>query len=787
MMNTEALKPRSARLLKILLESDKPIPVDALARQFSVSPRTIRYDLVSARRWVQSRGMNLVVQPRVGIKLTGNPDQVLRDLSEAQKPSYQAPLLVNDRRKAILLILLQAQQPVSLTALADSLFVSRSTVKSDVAILKRELAEQGVFIKHRPGVGHYVEGDEAVIRRLMVDLYFEKTRNGLEMVVWADLIPDSRLLPQNQLDAVWQLAGSFRIETRLCLDPTTFGRFVAMLAVSIRRALLGYKVEMPGDRTAKIVDTKEYSAVARLGERIRETIGVELSPGDIALVTAFLMEMGETFEVDVAPSEDRAMAARFSKRFIEELEKRLAVDLSGDAELQAGIRAHILRVVRLLRLGIATPNPLLPDIKRQYPEAFEACLEADLLVSKEFGIETSEDEAGYLCMHVGAAMERKKKKPTRVLVCTNGVSSAKLLSARLLRHFKDIEIADVVPVSQVMEYPELDQIDLIVSSVPFKILRDMVVVNPLLNEEDIAVLESRGLMRARQADAGAASQVELVRSIMQAVTSRATVDDVQGLQEAILEILRGKQEAQEGRVARGAFDTESAAAYTADTFKKMLPEAFSGVPVAEIERRSRLAMQRLTRGGGTAPWFSRHLAGVSQEAVNLAGRVLGEFGRREGVVFAPDAPLFLAACVMEPSKVPLSVVEVGLLVSRDLAFGPEDAGVLERLLLAAHDGARKAGLTLKKDVLFDLALHLASTLILGEESGALKEMAFHAAGELTPEMASAGKAMAALMTDVLGRPLEKWEETYLALYAGASLIRDEGLGENEGGPGEDML
>lgn len=783
-MNTEALKPRSARLLKILLESDKPIPVDALARQFSVSPRTIRYDLVSARRWVASRGMNLVVQPRVGIKLTGDPERVLRDMSEAQKPSYQAPLLVEDRRKAILLILLQTRQPVSLTALADLLFVSRSTVKSDVAILKRELHDQGVLVKHRPGVGHYVEGDEALIRRLMVDLYFEKTRHGLEMVAWADLIPDSSLLSQSQLDAVWQVAGSFRIETRLCLDPTTFGRLVAMLVVSIRRVLLGNKVEMPSDRMAMISETREYSAAARLGDRIREVVGVEFAPGDIALITAFLMEMGQSFEVEVTSPEDKALAGKYAARLIEELENRLAIDLDSDGELQAGLRAHILRVVHLLRLGIATPNALLPDIKRQYPEAFAACLEADRLVSKEFGIQTSEDEAGYLCMHVGAAMERKKRKPTQILVCTNGVSAAKLLSARLLRHFKDVEIADVIPVSQVMEYPGLEQVDIIVSSVPFRILRDVVVVNPLLNEEDLEALESRGLMRARQTDLGAASQVELVRSIMQAVARHADVKDTHGLQDSISQILRAGQELQEGKAKDEVFDTVSAAAYCATTFKKMLPSAFHGVSVAEIQRRSHLALQRLTRGAGTAAPYGRNLVGISQEAVNLAGRVLGEFGRRGGVIFAPDAPQFLAACVTDPRRVPLSVVEVGFLVSRDLNLGAEDAGVLERLLLAAHEGALQAGITLHKGILFDLALHLGSTVILREESGALQEMAFHAASELTPEMATAGKAIAYLMSQVLGRPLEGWEETYLALYAGASLIRDEGMGEDDGS-GED--
>lgn len=696
MMNTEALKPRSARLLKILLESDKPIPVDDLAKQFSVSSRTIRYDLASARRWVSGRGMNIVVQPRVGIRLTGSPEQVQRDLGEAQKPSYQVPLLVADRRKAILLTLLQTRRPLPLSSLADLLFVSRSTVKSDVAVLKRELKGRPIIVKHRPGVGHYVEGDEAAIRKLMVDLYFEKTPKGIETVAWADLLPDAQVLTQAQADAAWQVAGSFRIETRLCLDPKTFGRLVSMLLVSMRRAALGYKVAFPSDRMSKIAETREYSAVARLGERIRETVGVQLCAGDLGLITVFLMEMGQSLQVEFASPEDRSIAAEYTNRLIAELESRLAVDLSSDEELPAGLRTHIARVIRLLRLGIVTPNALLADIRRQYPVTFEACLEANRVVGAEFGIETGEDEVGYLSMHVGAAMERKKRKPTRVLVCTNGVSSAKLLSARLARHFKDIEIVGAVPASQLMEYPELDRVDTIVSSVPFRALREMVVVNPLLNGEDIAALESHGLMRARQTDLGAAPLVELVRSIMQAVARHADIKDVRGLQDSISQALRASQELYEEEPKDGAFDMVSAVSSSAGTLKK---------------------------------------------------------------------------------RVPPSVVEVGLLVARDLALGTEETSVLKKLLLAAHEGALRAGLILKKSVLFDLALHLASTVILREDSGPMREMAFHAAAELTSEMVSAGKEMARLMAGVLGRPMEDWEETYLAIYAGASLIRNDGTDE----------
>lgn len=772
MSGTEVLRPRSARLVKILLERDRPVSVDSLARQFSVSPRTIRYDLASVKRWVAGRGMTLSVEPRLGIRLIGSRDKVLRDLGEAQKLSYQTPLLVAERRKAILFALLQTSQSLSLTVLADRLYVSRSTVKSDVAILKRELAGRGVNLRHRPGVGHYVEGDETVIRKLMAGLLSERTEDGVEVAPWASLVPGPSPMTQDRMDSIWQVAGSFRIETRLCLDPASFSRFAAMLAISAGRASLGFKVVMSSERLAKLSETKEYAAVASLVDRLKETCGVSMAKGDIGFLTAFLMEMGQTFEVEAAGPEDRMMAERHASALVNSLEDRMDIEFSADEELLSGLKAHMLRVLRLLRLGIAVPNPLLPDIKRQYSEIYQACLESGRAVAAETGMPCSEDEAGYLCMHIGAALERKNRKPTRALVCTNGMSSAKLLSARLLRRFRDIEIAGVVPVSQVVQSPGLDQVDLIISTVPLRVSRDVVVVNPLLNEEDLKALEGRGLLRSRQTEMAEVSRYELVDQVMRAVARFADVKDLSALRESVTEVLKTKgvgagEALPEGR----SIDMAAVSARVSQRFKKEFPSLFKGVSYRELDARAAVAVERALMGD-TLP-VPKDTEREYPEALRLSARLLDEVEGNTGSRFAPQAAAFLAACMMAPGDVSLSAIKVCLAVSKDLGLSAKDSAMLERLLLSAYEGAKEAGLALSADVQFDLALHLAATIIMREETTVLVEVAFRAASELTPAMVKAGRAMARRMAEVLDRPVEGWEEAYLALYAGASILREE--------------
>ena len=152
----DVLRPRTARLVRVLLEWKGPASVERLSRLFGVSSRTLRCDLKDVKRWVEARGMTLVSKPKVGIKLAGNPEKVLRDLTEAQKPSWQVPLSMEDRRNAILIALLQATSPISLATLADGLFVSRSTIKTDITVLRDSIRTFGLLLKQKPGVGHYV-------------------------------------------------------------------------------------------------------------------------------------------------------------------------------------------------------------------------------------------------------------------------------------------------------------------------------------------------------------------------------------------------------------------------------------------------------------------------------------------------------------------------------------------------------------------------------------------------------------------------------------------------------
>lgn len=767
-MVSEVLKPRSARLVRVLLERKGPIVVECLAKQFSVSPRTIRYDLASVKEWVEPRGMSLITQPRIGVRLTGNPERVLRDLARAQKPSYQAPLLVGDRQKAILLALLQVTSPISLATLAEALYVSRSTVKSDVSTLKDQVRRHGIFLRNKPGVGHYIEGDEMVIRRALAKLYFEKVDNRLEMVPWADLVPGVRVITKKELDCVWQTTGFFWVETRLCLDHDAFSRFAAMVAISLVRVSLDKHITMDPDRLQRLAKTREYGAIKRLIKKLKETTGIEMKSEDIAFLVIYLMEMGLALEPDTKGVIDRDLAEECADALISHAQDRLGVELVSDIELKAGLSGHIQRVSRFRDLGIRVQNPLLDEMKKRFPKVFEACLEGLSLIREKTGQSLEQSEVGYLAMHIAAALERKHERPKKVLVCTHGQSSGELLSARLLANFRDLEIVDIVPTSRIMQYEKLDEIDFVVSSVPIKLSKEIVVVSPLMTEDDMRILETKGFSKVRHTKPSQTSRRLLAEKILRTVEEHVRVVDPEALLEAIDDVLRYDTEGDTSQP-----DVRKLASRMAQKFRRDLKEKFGSQSVAELRSRFSIGLERVLSGVKLTRRYLEPVIRKFPKEFALVERLLSEATNKINRGFSAEECAYLTACVVSPTDISVMAAEIALLASHNLDLNSAQVETLEKLVWAAHEGAYYQGISLDRGTLLDLALHLGSTVIKGQETSVLREMASHAALELRPEMIKAGQSMAERMSDILDRDMEPWEETYLSLYAGSAVLSNK--------------
>lgn len=116
------------------------------------------------------------------------------------------------------------------------------------------------------------------------------------------------------------------------------------------------------------------------------------------------------------------------------------------------------------------------------------------VLEARLGIAIREDEIGYLALHIGAAIERKriKSKAKRcVIVCATGVASSHLLYYKLKATFDEqLDIVGMMNVHDLMNYP-VEILDFIVSTVPIDATFPIPVIemNTLLGSQDLSKLK----------------------------------------------------------------------------------------------------------------------------------------------------------------------------------------------------------------------------------------------------------------------------------------------------------
>ena len=520
------LSAHEIELIGALLRHPEGLTVADLADRLGVSARTVHRDLQSASEFLGSRDLTLVRQAGRGVRVegtTGARDRALEDLHDmdAAAPTPE------ERRVSLLRKLLVSDEPVKLRALASGVKVSVGTVSRDLDGMENWLADLDLSLLRKPGYGVEVRGTEADLRQAMSRLILEnldeaallprpQEPEGLPAGLAADRVSERLMgmIDEDRLRMVETLVGAAVERLPYAIADSGFVNLSVHVALMVERLLQGEKVEMGDEILQRLRDTVEYAHARDLAEAIEETFRVDVPGDEIAYVTMHLrgtkLSQDDTLERYVETS-DLELASRV-KALIHFVEEQTGVNLTGDSSLYPGLLAHVERAIHRLQEGMKIYNPLLSEIKEDYPALFDL---VDQGMKKVFVDERiPEEEVGFVAMHFGAALDRGQGRfPQSVLViCPAGIASARMLASRLEKAFPQIRLIRNTSLFE-LDGIAAEEFDLVVSTVALPIAEGSYVqVPPLLSEDDVERIKNhlRGKSpRARLAERAASESLEV--------------------------------------------------------------------------------------------------------------------------------------------------------------------------------------------------------------------------------------------------------------------------------------
>lgn len=434
-MNTRALS-----IIKILLNSVEPVSSLALSQEIGCSTKTIQNEIKEVNK--ELKNCEIVSIRGIGYKIEGNLDDI--DIKNSDLYDYDR---VEYIIKKIINLSSTDKDTIKLEDLADSMYVSLSTVKNDLKEVKKILNEYNLKISSKHKQGICIEASEEDIIKFIIN-YSNKVDNSLNI---KDFLNNNII--ENLFSIKKILLDTLSYENMILTD-NEFKNIVNYISIYLSR-----------NNTNQSDFIKEY--IKKYKSKKEKPI-----------------------------SEDEQLLIRKAiKEFCRDLNIATSINLSHDKVFEECLFNHISNLYKRADLGINQPEITAGEIKLKYPFAFELGKIAKKTIEKNLNMEISEDEIGNIALHIGGALERidksdEKKVYKTIIVCTSGVGTSMLIKSKLENIFKGkLEIIKVIP-SYLIDYINVLDIDFVISTVEVNLENvNVIKVSPMLTDKEIKLIE----------------------------------------------------------------------------------------------------------------------------------------------------------------------------------------------------------------------------------------------------------------------------------------------------------
>lgn len=500
------LTQRAQRIITSMTRfpEDCPITLAMIADEIGCSTRSVHRELPEIEKWMQAHGFHFERKRGQGLLLRENKERMaeIRNLLDSNESSYDQYADRDFRQTSLLKELLFSQEPIKTAYFCHKYGVSEKTLSIDLNKISEQLAHFHLDLIRKPGLGVYVSGSEIALRRAYSNrIRKEMTEANISQALHRKELPEScehvPFLDLSLFLSVSEILSSVEEELRLYFPDQDYINFLLYLTISLQRIESGHSVTELSNNFDDIYLEPEYAVAEYLSDALKKRLSISLSSIEIcylsiALTGAHIWPSGKNDFTETS----QINFYQLILDIVSSVSDALHVDLLRDKNLTSDLTNHLRPMIGRLRAGIPIDNPLLSIMKEEYTDIFDACCSAKRYLSAELGIHTIPDsEIGFLTMHFGAALERLnllKRRIKAVVVCPSGIGTSRLLAATLKKEYPDLQLLGI---QSILELNTLDLsnkgVDLIISTVPLSIDYPFVQVSPILNKQDILLLNAR--------------------------------------------------------------------------------------------------------------------------------------------------------------------------------------------------------------------------------------------------------------------------------------------------------
>lgn len=372
--------------------------------------------------------------------------------------------------------LLMSEDAVKIDDLAQELYIDRTTVSRDLKYVRDFLNKFHLELKHKPGTGNYIDGDEIHLRACMLEIL-----NIDSAKKYFDITSDY----QNMIYKILDRDG-------ISINESSLNELTLYVFLSKYRIHHHHYLKLSHDEKEKLLDEYEY----QVASDIWDILDIPYLEDEICFLTAHIIGKRMNYVSDIESSIFNVFPQKIENiinRIYTYLYETYGIDFFKDFYLKKALGIHILSMESRIQYDMYLKNPMLKDIKSHYFLAYQMSVDIWRFLYPDKDELYSEDEIAYFTIHIQYALMRNHLNHKKKVLLVNSLnsSSTELLNFELLNHFDDVlEIKDSIYVSQ-LENMNIKDYDLILTTTPLQITDIPVIqISSILNEKSIYAIQS---------------------------------------------------------------------------------------------------------------------------------------------------------------------------------------------------------------------------------------------------------------------------------------------------------
>lgn len=453
-------------LFDFFLLKKEPILIKDIASTINVSERTIRTDISNLNDYLIDKNAKIKLIRQKGYILDCEDEKKIIDWwgNFNKTEGYSLLGSLKERQNYLFALLLNELKYYSVYELMEHLCISKNTLYMYLKNIRKTLSNYNLKLINNTNTGFKVIGTEYDKRKAILDLFLINDLQSY-LVGFTDL--EKLFLTNIDLDLLKTLESKHLYSLQLLNSDFYHKNIISTIALAIARVKEGLTINEISIEVPKLMD-HALDAIYLFLKEIENSFSITLPINEI---NYFIL----TLSINVPrliknPKNHPSESSIIVDELLTSIYETSNLNWTKDKILFEDLVNHIENFIKISSIDKERKNPILSTIINSFPFAYSLSLTHLGVIGKKYNIFFSEDEVGYIALHIAGAIERHKAKTQQlnvIIVCGGGFAMSKIIESKINKKFPNkFNIKKTYSYAE-FQLANISDIDLTITTLPF--------------------------------------------------------------------------------------------------------------------------------------------------------------------------------------------------------------------------------------------------------------------------------------------------------------------------------